>query len=256
MLYHLIKNQSIYTSASHGFSTPSTEESLRSDGSINSDIRPESGYQYEIGHKGWFLNNRLHLETAFYTMRIKDLLIAERIGDDQYLGVNAGRTNHSGIELTADYVVHFHNGFSVSPYMSGTIGRYTFREFSYKGNDYSGNKLTGVSANSAAAGILFSTPWRVYLSASWRFTDKIPLNDGNSAYADAYSLTDIKCGYKLSLFKNLNLQTAIGVNNVFDTNYAAMILPNATAFGNNQPRYYYPGMPVNAYWDFSFKYVF
>jgi iron complex outermembrane recepter protein len=256
LLFHPGKTQSVYASVSNGFSLPSTEESLMADGSINPGIKPESGHQLEVGYKARSLDNRLHLEIALFTMRIRNLLIAERIGDDQYLGVNAGRTNHQGVELAVDYVFNFQGDFSISPYFSGTFGKYTFREFSYDGSDYSGNKLTGVSANSAATGMLVSTPWKIYFSASWRFTDKTALNDANTDYADAYALTDIKCGYQCSLNKDLELQAAIGVNNIFDTHYAAMILPNAVGFGSNLPRYYYPGMPVNCYGNLSFKYHF
>ncbi|OYU80778.1 MAG: TonB-dependent receptor [Flavobacterium sp. BFFFF1] len=256
LLFHPGKNQSVYASVSHGFSLPSTSESLLSDGSINSNIKPETGYQFELGYKAWFLDNRLHVETAVYALRIINLLIAERIGDDQYLGVNAGRTSHDGIELLADYYVALWHGFSLSPYLSASVGKYEFREFSYNGSNYAGKKLTGVPANNAAAGITISAPWSVYGSISWRYTDGIPLNDANTEKTGAYALTDVKLGYKHTFNGHFEAQAAFGINNIFNTKYAAMILPNAMGFGTNLPRFYYPGLPLNYYSGFSFKYIF
>jgi iron complex outermembrane recepter protein len=42
-----------------------------------------------------------------------------------------------------------------------------------------------------------------------------------------------------------SLRITAGINNLFDTRYASMILVNAPSFGSNAPRYYYPGAPRN-----------
>ena len=46
------------------------------------------------------------------------------------------------------------------------------------------------------------------------------------------------------------------VNNVTNEKYASMILTNASGVGNAQPRFYYPGLPINFYGIISLNYVF
>ncbi len=42
---------SVYASVGHGFSLPSPEETLLPEGDVNHDIKPEQGFQYEIGSR-------------------------------------------------------------------------------------------------------------------------------------------------------------------------------------------------------------
>ena len=78
---------------------------------------------------------------------------------------------------------------------------------------------------------------------------EIPLNDENAIYSDAYEVVNFRVDYAFGLSELLNGAVFGGVNNVFDTNYAAQILPNA---GGASPRFYYPGEPINYYVGIKF----
>ena len=255
-LYKPNSERTLYFSASRGFSLPATEETLTSSGNINPDIKPESGYNFEAGGKFYFFNKNLYTEFAVYRMEIKDLLVAKRIGDDQYEGVNAGKTLHEGIEVLAKHNWTINRFFTLNSFIAASLGKYEFKDFVDNGNDYSGNKLTGVAANKVNAGIILNTSLGIYFSADFQFTDKIPLNDANSAYSDSYHIVNLKTGYGFEILPNLNTNLAFGINNVTDEKYASMILPNAVAVGNASPRYYYPGLPVNYYGTISLNYLF
>lgn len=248
--------QTIYISASRGFSLPSIEETLTENGTINPNIKPESGYNFEIGGKFYFLNRNLYTEISAYRMQINDLLVAQRVGEDQYVGINAGETLHQGIELSANYNLVLNKTFSLNPFATASIGKYEFKEFIDRENDFSENKLTGVPANKVNAGISLNTDFGFYLSADYQFVDEIPLNDANSVYSDAYKLLNVKTGYRFQIFENFTSHISAGINNVTNENYASMVLVNATAFGNATPRFYYPGLPVNYYGNLSFNYSF
>lgn len=238
--------QTIYASVSKGYSLPSVSETLTASGDINTNIKPESGYNYEVGGKFYFLNKTFYVDMALYRMEIRDLLVAKRIGDDQYVGINAGETLHQGVELSLNHSLSINRLWSLSWYASGSIGEYKFEDFNDNGTNFSGNKLTGVPANKANAGFT----WRVanwFLSSDFLYVDKLPLNDANSVYADAYKTINAKVGYELRIFENLSSNFAFGVNNLTNEKYASLILPNALPIGNNTPRYYYPGLPVNYY---------
>jgi iron complex outermembrane receptor protein len=256
LLYKPAVLQTIYASASRGFSLPSVEETLTANGSVNSSIKPESGYNLEVGGKFYLAGKTLFIELAAYRMQIKDLLVAQRIADDQYVGVNAGETLHEGIEISGRDIWQVNAGLSVKTYFAVSFGRYEFLEFNDRDNDFSGNKLSGVPANKINAGITLTTALGLYLSADFRYVDTIPLNDANSVYADAYRLLDLKSGYLFEIFPGVESALCFGVNNVGNEHYASMILPNATAFGSALPRYYYPGMPLNYYGNISIVYTF
>lgn len=250
------QEQTLYFSASRGFSLPATEETLTSTGNINPDIKPESGYNFEVGGKFYLFGKNLYTEFAVYRMEIKDLLVAKRIGDDQYEGVNAGKTFHEGIEISAKHNWFIDRFFTLNSYIGASLGKYEFKDFVDNGNDYSGNKLTGVAANKVNAGITLNTNLGLYLSSDFQFVDKIPLNDANSVYSDSYMIINLKTGYRFEILPNLNTQLAFGINNLTDEKYASLILPNAVAVGNSTPRYYYPGLPTNYYGSVSINYLF
>lgn len=248
--------QTIYISASHGFSLPSIEETLTENGTINPNIKPERGYNFEIGGKFYFWNKTFYTEISAYRMQINDLLVARRVGDDQYVGINAGETLHQGIELSVNYNLFLNKTFSLNPFVAASVGKYEFKEFMDRNSDFSGNKLTGFPSSKINAGISLSTDFGLYFSTDYQFVDEIPLNDANTASSDSYQIVNLKTGYRFGIFKNLSSHISAGINNVFDEKYASMVLVNATAFGNATPRYYYPGLPVNYYGNISFEYKF
>lgn len=256
LLFKPNHEQTIYFSASRGFSLPAIEETLTSEGTINPKIKPESGYNFEVGGKFYFFSKKLYTEFAVYRMEIKDLLVAKRISDDQYEGVNAGKTFHEGIEITLKHNWQINRLFSLNSYLGASIGKYEFKEFVDNGNDYSGNKLTGVPANKINAGLFLNTRLGIYLNADYQFVDEIPMNDANSAFSDSYSIINLKTGYRFEILHNLNTHFAFGINNATNEKYASLILPNAVAVGNALPRYYYPGLPINYYGTVSLNYVF
>ena len=111
-------------------------------------------------------------------------------------------------------------------------------------------------ANKLNAGFTLHTNFGVYLSSDYYFVDKIPLNDGNTAYSDAYRLLNLKAGYRFTIAKDFSAHLSGGINNVTNTHYASMVLVNATGFNGAAPRYYYPGLPVNYYGNISLNYLF
>lgn len=255
-LYKPNSLKTLYFSVSRGFSLPATEETLTSEGKINPDIKPENGYNFEVGGKFYFFNKRLYTEMSLYRMEIKDLLVAKRVGDDQYVGTNAGKTFHEGIEITLNHNWPINRFLALNSYLAGSIGNYKFKEFIDSGTDFSGNKLTGVAPQKINAGITLNTNIGVYFSTDYQFVGEIQLNDANTAYSDSYTILNLKTGYRFEILRDLTSHISAGVNNVTNEKYASLILPNAVPTGNSSPRYYYPGLPVNYYGAVSLNYLF
>ena len=254
--YKVSSGKNIFASISNGFSVPSVAETLTPEGQINTDLKPEVGWNYELGFKGNWLKNKVYTEVTFYTTQIKNLLVARRTAEDQFVGINAGSSSHSGVEFLFNYKLLEKTQLQITPYLSGAVNNFKFKEFIDGDADYSGNQLTGVPETQFNFGVDVNTKNGLSLNTSFRTMGKIPLNDSNTKYSERYSLLDIKTTYVFTILKILKTELNAGINNALDTKYAANILPNAVGFGTAAPRYFYPGNPVNYYGGFSVSYVF
>ncbi|HMF71560.1 MAG TPA: hypothetical protein VK616_08795, partial [Flavitalea sp.] len=52
------------------------------------------------------------------------------------------------------------------------------------------------------------------------YSDKIPLNDANTAFASSYNLLNARLGFKKALRSNINLDLYLTADNIFDVNYS------------------------------------
>ena len=161
--YSFENNSWVYLNISRGFNNPSLEESLTPDGLVNPDIRQERGMNYEVGGKGNWLNNHLQGTLAFYQMNIEDLLVAERVGEDQFIGRNAGKTRHRGMELSLQYLIPSSTSWNFTPFVSYTLNDHSFTEFIDGDNDFSGNPLTGVPRHRIYSGLQINSRKRLVL---------------------------------------------------------------------------------------------
>ena len=254
--YKVGNGKNIFTSVSKGFSVPSVAETLTPEGQINTDLKPEIGWNYELGFKGNWFENRLYVEATIFSTQIENLLVARRTAEDQYVGVNAGASSHPGLEFLVQYKLLKSAKFQITPYFSAALNHFKFKDFVDDSADYSGNKLTGVPDKQWNFGLDINTKCGWSFNTSYRTVGRIPMNDSNAKYSDGYSVLDIKTSYFFTILKVLKTELNAGVNNALDEKYAASILPNAVGFGTVPPRYFYPGNPVNYYGGFSVSYVF
>ncbi|MGB7784624.1 MAG: TonB-dependent receptor [Salinimicrobium sp.] len=255
LVYELTPNKDLYASVSHGFSTPTVAETLTPEGLINTNLKAETGINYEIGFKGNFFNKRLYAEFAAFTIQVDNLLVAERVGEDRYIGRNVGKTDHDGLELLLNY--RFYAGpLRVNPFINAAYNRFRFDEFIDAGEDFSGNDLPAVPDTEVFAGLDLSTEFGFKLRASYQYKGQMALNDENSAYTSDYQLVHLKASFEREIIRNWRTEFFGGVKNLLDEHYAASIVPNAVAFGGASPRYYYPGDPRNYFAGVAVSYNF
>lgn len=240
---HNLNNSSIFANISHGFSSPNIDETLDENGLVNSEIKPETGWNYELGLIGTAKNNILSYVISLYFMDIKNLLVAQRTNFDTYTGVNAGRTSHPGLETTINFPLYRSQSLNISSSNNFSKYWYIFKDFNNRGTDYSQNKLTGVPTHTSYSKIKIDYK-DFNAQISYQNIGKIPMNDANELFTEAYSLIDFKIS-KLFSLNNLDINISSGINNIFDKRYASGIVINARGFGGRDPRYYYPGLPRN-----------
>ena len=244
----------LFAVVSHGFSPPTLEETLMPNGQRNTLIKPESGWNFELGTKAK-VGNSIYAEISAYYMKVKNLLVARRTADDAYMGINAGSTNHSGIELKLDYKLIDRPAWTTYLRTNANLTHYRFAQFIDGTNDYSGNKLTGTPA--AITNWMLETTHNkgFFVNLHYQTVGRMPIRDDNSLYTQAYQLGNLMAGFEKS-FGKLSFSVSSGVQNIFNVRYASMILINATAAGNQSPRYYYPGLSRNFKTTVSLRYSF
>ncbi len=254
--YKVNSQWKLHGNVSYGYNIPNLEETLTPEGVINPDIGPETGWSYELGTFHSFLDQKLNLSLVLYEMDVENLLVSDRVGEDQYIGRNAGKVAHRGVEFHMDFWQSIWNRLQLNPYVNLTFNHHRFKEFVSDDQDYSGNKLTGVPENTLVGGFVLSDPSGLFLKTNLQHVGRIPMNDSNIQYNESYSVVNLKAGYKKQLFDLFDFKLIFGINNVLDEKYASSILVNAVGFGDAEPRYYYPGMPVNYYGGLVVSYSF
>ncbi|HBY69358.1 MAG TPA: TonB-dependent receptor, partial [Flavobacteriaceae bacterium] len=141
---------------------------------------------YEVGTDLHFLNRNLHLQSSVYLLSISNLLVAERVGNDQFIGRNAGKTHHRGVEFQADYRFKIASEIEVSPFLNAAFNFHKFIDFVDETDDFSGNDLTGVPDKKITAGLRVNHNSGVGVSSNFRYLGSQPITDSNTLYSDSY----------------------------------------------------------------------
>ncbi len=256
LLYKVNQAVTLKASIAHGFAPPTTEETLLPDGLINLDLQPEKGWNYELGANFSFLKNRLYGDVSVYNLKVTDLLVNRRAENDALFAINAGETNHFGVEGNLNYTILSSEKLTINGFTNFSIYNYKFSEFLDDEDDFSDNKLTGVPASVINTGVDFNTVLGFYGNVNFQHVGSMPANDENTVFSEAYELVNTKIGYQTILKKKLSINAFLGVNNVFDVKYVSQLQVNASSFGGNAPRYYYAGNPINYYGGVKIGYLF
>ncbi|WP_159990293.1 TonB-dependent receptor family protein [Pelistega ratti] len=235
----------VYASYSKGFETGTfLEMSYRPDGvaGLNFDLEPLTSHNYEIGIKQIFGEGLL--TAALYRSDTKDDIISAGTFDGRATYRNGGRTRRQGAEIAWQG--------DIWQSLQGTLS-YTFVDARFRDSVgtmiRSGNRIAGVAKHNAYASLAWNDPrgWRI--GADWRYSSKIFVNNINSQYAPSYSDIGIYAGY-LKPLGNWEIDTHIRVNNLFDKDYATVVINDANG------RFYEPARKRNITAGMKIRYRF
>src|SRR5688572_20180357 len=248
LLKKLNSSISIYGSVSKGFSPPSLAEVRPSAGTYNNSLNPERGISYELGIRGGLWKQQLLFDVNAYDFELDETIVIQRTSEGAEYFVNAGNTSQKGVEARVTWAPTITSSFlsAFKLWMSYTYNHYRFEEYVQDGNDYSGNRLTGIAPTIALLG-LDVTFQRLYVNITTNYTDAIPLNDANTEYADDYFLLGARLGYRTTLSKVLPFEIFAGVDNALDEKYS--LGNDLNAIGG---RYYNAAAPINYYFGLNF----
>ncbi len=245
-----------YSSIAKGFSPPSVAELLPSGSAINLQLNAEHGTNYDLGIRGDFLNSLLYVDVNAFMFSLSNTIVQRRDagGGDYY--TNAGKTAQNGIETYISYPI-FHSSVFFERsllWVSHTWHHFRYKSFKQNSNDFSGNQMPGEAPHTISTGFDLATINGFDFNISYFFSDKIALNDANTAYANAYHLVTAKLGYEKRIKNKSTLQIFVGADNILNQKYS--LGNDINAFGgryyNAAPgRNYYGGISVGL--DFKKK---
>jgi len=246
LAYNATESFSVFANFSQGIATPTSDESLDSEGFFNADLNPSFGNQYELGLQWQPFNKALNVQLNAFQISIEDLIVARRVEEDRFIGINAGQTEYKGLEFSGEYYGRISDQLHFKLYSSLALYDFRFDEFVDDEDDFSGNRIPAVPEYDLNLGGDLDWNNTFNLGFDWQFVDRMPLNDANTLFSEAYQLLNLRSSYNTFIFKT-KTSFIVGINNVMDENFAASVLPNAVGFGNNPPRYFYPSLPRHFY---------
>jgi iron complex outermembrane recepter protein len=245
--YAFSSNYNLYFSVSKGFSPPTVEETLLPEGTINDGLKPETGWNIELGARGQLLDKSLFFDFSVYRIMLRNLLVNKRVAEDVFTGLNAGKTNHFGLEVNLNYKLRQGNKsdrFQLDAITSFWTSINQFMVFNDDGIDYAQKYLPGIPAYSLYAKLKMQFKFHAGIVLEYRSVGRQYLNDANTGTYGDYGLVSLNLSYKREFKKEHSALVFFGIENLLNCRYASMILVNAPSFGANQPRYYYPGNPI------------
>ncbi|AKD05580.1 TonB-dependent receptor [Pontibacter korlensis] len=253
LLKQLTDQVSVHANISSGFSPPTEEEILTSDGQLNEELEAEKGTNYETGIRGFALKGKLNFDVVGYYFRLKETIVSRQDVSSVAIFRNVGNTDQKGVEASLCYTLLDEPTQQLSQlkvWGSYTYSHFRFDEYQQDEDDYSGNKLTGVAPHAATAGLDFNTRFGLYFNLTANYSDEIPMNDENTVYADSYVVAGARLGLKRQLGQHFGLELFTGVDNVTDEKYS--LGNDLNAFGG---RFFQPAPGRNYYGGVRLKYT-
>jgi iron complex outermembrane receptor protein len=190
-------NHYVYASRTDGFSPPTLDEFRTNEGSLNVDLDPEIGTNYELGYR--YGTGRFSLNANLFLFALDEAITNFTDERGTQLFRNAGRTRQQGFELAANYQLTSltDHAVGISLYGAYTFYRFTYQDFQQGDEDFSGNDIPGAAPNVVNLEVSLALRNGLTLDLFHHFTDAIPLNDENTVFAEDFHLLRARLGYTI-----------------------------------------------------------
>jgi len=222
--YTLPSSQMIYASVTKGYKTGGFNTTLPS--SDYQTYQPEYSWNYEIGAKGQFWQNRLFAELCFFYIDWRNQQIAQVIPNLGQFTRNAGHSKSEGIE--ASLLGKLFKNFSLQANWGLTHA--VFLSYVQSSTvDYSGNYIPMVPSQTLGLAANYLIPVGSHLidnlsvNLQYTGTGKLYWAESNAVAQPYYGLLN----GKISATKGI-VQVSLWSKNITDTQYAAYSFASST----------------------------
>jgi iron complex outermembrane receptor protein len=250
VLKRITPDISVYTSASRGFSPPTVAEVEKSNGMVGPPLQPEDGIDYELGARGRLFRGRLFFDVNAFLFHIRNAIVQRIDSTGVAYSVNAGSTDQRGLETFLSYRIVDEPRAFVSDmriFVSDTWHDFHYSSFIQDTSNFSGHRLPSVPPQLLVTGLDIAQRAGFYLNMTYTYSDRVPLNDANSAFAGSYNLLAGRLGYR-RVIRKLRFDVYAAVDNAGNAKYSLGNDFNAAAgrYYNVAPgRNYFAGASVN-----------
>ena len=236
----------LHASAGRGFESPTLGElAYRPDsaGGFNTDLKPQTSQQLELGSK-WRLGT-LDLDLALFQADTVDEIGVLSNSSGRSSFQNVGRTQRRGLELAATWRPAA--GLRLQAAASWLQARYVDGFLTCTATPCAkaavpvaaGNLIAGTQRASAWAELAWQPGWLPgELGLEWRAAARTIANDLNTAAAPGYGLAHLRWRASLPLGAADSLETLLRIDNLLDRTYAGSVIVN-----DGNQRYFEPGAP-------------
>ena len=237
VLYRHTKNLSFYGAVGEGFETPTFAELAHQNPpatGLNFALEASRSRHAELGVRT-ILPQVARVNAALFAIETRDEIVVDVNQGGRTTFKNAGQTERFGFELAAQ---------SAMPGPFAAQFAYTYLDATFKegfssrvlGNTVTipaGNALPGVPKNQAYGQLSYRQPrYYTYLEALYR--SKVPVNDANSEFAEAYTVFNL-VGALIQQGAGWRISEYVRLDNLTDRNYVGSVIVNE---GNG--RFYEP----------------
>ena len=223
-LYKISNTQSVFVQYGSGFSPPTLSNLYR--GVSTPTLAPAKYFNTEMGYK--LINKNTSAQLSLYNMNGIDEFVSVIRNTGVVDVINAGKTNHKGIELQVQQ-----NFKTFEIVFAPNVQKHIFKSYSDYGIKYDGNKINGAPSYLHNFSLTYNFPkfYNLKLTTDWFKVGPYQINAANTSQYEGYNLIGLKATIVLN-----NIFINIGINNVLNTTYAT------NADGTYGIRYY-PGLP-------------
>ncbi|MEO6149280.1 MAG: TonB-dependent receptor [Mucilaginibacter sp.] len=234
--YSVTNNFVWRASVSRGYSTPTIAEVRPNNNIVNTSLNSQLGWNYETGFRLRNRDESTFLDASVFYYRLQNAIVIRRQQETDYY-INSGSIKQPGAEVYfSSWLYRQGRGFvkGVQFNASYTLSKFTFENYADSTKSYAGNKVTGVPQHVLVSSVQVLLPQGFSLFVQHNYTDRIPLNDANTAYAPHYHLLLAKANWQGIISRN-RFNIYAGADNILNQKYS--LGNDLNAFGS---RYYNP----------------
>lgn len=217
--YSINNNQRLYASLSRGFSAPSLAEIRPSTNQFAEQLMAEYGWNIELGWKGFLFNRSLRFDVSAYHFTLQNAIVRQLSQAGVEYFINAGSVQQSGVDLSIQHQTILNKQQLIDWSFAYSFQPYQFLNYPNGPNNFKNNRLTGVPRHQAVIGAKYQLNKKWYLTSFLQSVGRLPLQDSNENFADAFLLGQIKFGYQIN-GKNKQWDCFLLVDNVFNQQFS------------------------------------
>lgn len=240
--YTLPTSQMIYASVTKGYKTGGFNTSFERD--EDRTFQPEYSWNYEVGTKGLYWQNRIRAELCFFYIDWKNQQIYQLLPSGRgSMLKNAGRSESKGVELSLQ--AYLWEGFSLSANWGLTHA--VFKEYVQSNTvDYSGKYLPMVPAQTQGLAANYQVPIRSHLmdglalNLQYTGTGKLYWNEDNQVAQPYYGLLN----GKIAATKGITT-VSLWAKNMTNTEYSAYYFASMGKLYTQKGRPFTAGISIN-----------